>query len=230
MYEPHIRKHKMQNPIARFVETALIETDFAVRRVLSFADLPAGWYFGSGLKPTDKCIDEALRVITSFRDFHPSNIEVFPREDGGIVVSAIKHDDVIDVTCYGMDYFDVYIERASAEAADYEGISASEVQRQIRGLGWREKPPYGYSIRCTTRTHANASIAQLFNHPKTDFQSLMMHAQLAVQEKSAAMYRTSTPKEFQAIPQSFSASSSSNFPMASTSSKILQRQAMYVTS
>lgn len=183
----------------------------AERDILSFASLPRGWHFGRGIPIPRKVISDALYIKSKMVDLGATTIEAFPKISGSIVVSAIKGEDSVDITCYGNGKYDFYVERANQELIDVSKTSFSRLAAQVRFLGWRETTWSDSFTRGTTHGRKVASIAKQFRNLKTDFLSLTIpaHDGAAVRRVNTYHYST-TPSASAASHQFFFVSAAPN--------------------
>lgn len=176
--------------------------DPAVRSILSFRQLEVGWHFGKGKAATEDAVNIALELQRTLREMGAEQIEAFPRIDGGIVVSAMKADDVVDVICNPDGSLGLYIERNDVELVDLVSTNTYTLQSLVRFLSWREKTQFGCSIRSTTRTQKGASIVLSFNLPKTAYPSSTTVVPRDAQERYVSTFRTITTQKFPGTRQS----------------------------
>ena len=67
--------------------------------IRSFANLPAGWHYGTGTGAVHAAVDAALNVNSLLVDYGARNIEVFPDVDGGILVSGYRDRHTLEILC-----------------------------------------------------------------------------------------------------------------------------------
>ena len=202
----------------------------AERDILSFAHLPSGWYYGKGKRINRAVVLDALLVKSTLMTLGAAVVEAFPKSDGSIVVSGIRKDDVVDVTCHGSQKYDFYIERAKEEMVDVAEVSLHRISSQIRFLGWRAWISSDYSTPVTTHGRGVASIAQQFRNLKMVSPSLMKVApDGAVDRYVVTSHYTTTPTGLADIPQS-SFGLADQASQSMNSYKILLKQGTYAIS
>ncbi|MBJ3763388.1 hypothetical protein ILP92_11590 [Maribius pontilimi] len=181
----------------------------AVDRVLSFYNRPDGWHYGKGHAATIASVNSALRVVSTMNSMELDTIEVFPRTDGGIVVSGIRGEQVVDFAVSADGIIDVYEERDDEDLLIRENADYAFVRRYLEDLGWKESGLSGYFIQTTSVMRVADLIAQQSPPPAMDYRLSMKPARTAKAVPYASTVESAIPLEY---PESQQSSRGLNLP------------------
>jgi hypothetical protein len=173
----------------------------AVKKVLSFSDLPKGWHYGSGEKIAKAAINAALDLISLINSKGATALEVFPHVRGGVLVSGYFGGETLDVLALPEGKFSLFHETSEAVIADLPEISSPEVDEYIRELTWRPVKSSDLFTLFTTATKNLDSRAKPLNHQMTDCQSSNWTAVWQIVGTSVHTSENTTHPEFRASHQ-----------------------------
>ena len=129
----------------------VVETnDVVSNRIHSFGRLPEGWHYGEGRGATKVAIALALCIGELFAKRNAEEVEVFPDIDGGILVSAYRKNETIEVLCGPRGYVNILHEKDDNVVYDRKEFSVDEVDAYLRGVAWKPKKSYDCFIPDTT--------------------------------------------------------------------------------
>lgn len=111
--------------------------------------------------------------------------EVFPREDGSVVLSSFRDDYAVDVTVFEDGKFDVEVERNDQLLDEALGVSLDEVLERVKCLNWRNRSSYAFSTQGTIRANEGVSIAPRYSRQTTAFPSSTWNVRKNAAPKSA---------------------------------------------
>lgn len=143
------------------------ETSEFLRSLFDLLNLRNGWYFGGGHAPVIQQVTSAASIGNLLHLAGAEKLEVFPGEDGGILVSGYHDDDTIEVFCAPNNIFRFSLERNDEDIEYLEGLTLSTVRDKIRRHNWRKDKLYGSSIPNTTVRKKSDTKASLSRTPQT---------------------------------------------------------------
>jgi len=143
------------------------ETSAFLRSLFGLLNLPNGWYFGKGRAPGIQQVVIAALIGDLMRLAGVEKREVFPCEDGGILVSGYHKEDTIEVFCAPNNIFRFSLERNDEDIEYLEGLTLSAVTDKIRRYSWRKDKSYGSSTLNTTVEKKGDTKASLSRTPQT---------------------------------------------------------------
>lgn len=155
------------------------ETNEFLCSLFDLLNLPNGWYFGKGHAPGIQQVAIAALIGDMMRQVGLEKREVFPCEDGGILVSGYYKEDTIEVFCAPNNIFRFSLERNDEDIEYLEGLTLSAVRDKIRRHSWRKDKSYGSSIPNTTVKKKSDTKASLSRTPQTMGSQLSVHLVLS---------------------------------------------------
>jgi hypothetical protein len=78
--------------------------------ILSFSDFQEGWCSGSGLPISSKAINEAMKIYQEMKKYYYYEVEVFPTESGGIILTFSQSARFMDVVLNGTGDAEIFLE------------------------------------------------------------------------------------------------------------------------
>ena len=131
----------------------LSRRDTTKRKILSFAELPIGWHYGSGVAATHEAIAAALEIPSLLADAGADAIEAFPDVDGGVLVSGYHDKQTLDVLCDKVGAMTMVYERDDNTMEDPHSVSLDQLREYLGDLGWKlEKSSVCFTIDITATT------------------------------------------------------------------------------
>jgi len=103
-----------------------------ISKINGLGDLQAGWCYGRGVCFGPGVLRDAKQIV---RLFHAQSVfltDVFPGEDGEIMVAAYQSSSCCEVIIYGAGRYDGIIEVADKEERREENIDFKTIDRLIR--------------------------------------------------------------------------------------------------
>jgi len=119
------------------------------KKLNSFLALPDGWHFGEGRPPSFGLVGTAAWIAQKAEEAGAEDIEVFPDPEGGILMSAYRGEDVLEVLCASDGTFQLSFERPVAEELYEEGLSLMDVENKIGALEWPKLNSSDFFIQST---------------------------------------------------------------------------------
>ena len=80
----------------RIIETSGVDEESVVGKLFSFANLPEGWNYGTGSSIPINTIGVAIKWYQLFLNSGLTDVDVFPGEDGAILIAVITGDYYIE--------------------------------------------------------------------------------------------------------------------------------------
>lgn len=173
--------------VVRLFRADSINSSDAMRKLESLRNLSSGWHFGAGHPPSETSYNLAVRTIVLLRALDSRAIEVFPIEDGGILVSAKREDNSIDIACEADGVLSVVVEQNDEEILVEEGLSWEEMLTLLRQIGWKGKSESGLFTLYTTATQRVDSKVQQSGLGASQYRLWMNHVQSASVDRSASI-------------------------------------------
>ncbi len=143
------------------------ELDDFTRRLQEIASLPDGWHFGQGSAPSAERVDMAASVGDLMRRAGAETREVYPSEDGGILVAGYCNDDTMEVFCGADNAFRFSLEKNGEDIVYLEGLSISMMKEKIRRHCWKIESSSGSFTQDTSVKRKDAMLVSLFKMPVT---------------------------------------------------------------
>lgn len=108
-------------------------------KVESFRNLELGWFYGSGIKPTDATIRNSLILLEEIINSGFEKTDAFPGENGEIQVTGYLRDEYIEIIVDSDNINLISFEVNDEEVYYKEDISISNTLQLInhrRGIAW----------------------------------------------------------------------------------------------
>ena len=174
-----------------------LETKIA-ERIRSFAVLPDGWHYGTGVGAVDAAVNAAHYINLLLADYGARNIEVFPAVDGGIVVSGYHGQDTIEILCHPTGLMDLVHEVDDDIVKERNRVSKNDIEKFLGDLEWLPKNSFVHYTQTISAVKKGVSIALPFNpHLETEeYPSLKQSAPLALVDANVAISIDSTGASF----------------------------------
>lgn len=102
-------------------------------KIYSFLNLPNGWYFGDGVSPTRKTINNALRIGGLAQSFSLKT-DAFPGVKGEIEIACIRGNDILEFVVNN-DNITFDFERNNEEIEFTENLSVNEALGKLSNYG-----------------------------------------------------------------------------------------------
>jgi hypothetical protein len=114
--------------------------DPTLDRLFSFAHLKPGWDYGRGTPITLAVIVEAMQMVHHFAALGAQAVEVFPRNSGGILVSAYQGKMTVEAYL-GRDLsVELDVENGETEIASEPNLSIAAALKKVGEAGWLSEP------------------------------------------------------------------------------------------
>ena len=133
-----------------------------VEQVLSFAKLPDGWHYGTGIGATAEAVVTALEVGRLLLDHEARNVEVFPDIDGGIMVSGYRDRETVDIHCLPRGELEFTHEVDDELRRSESRVSIDQVEEFLGGLEWSRKRSFAFYTQPISARSVDASLVRLF--------------------------------------------------------------------
>ena len=124
-------------------------SDAVVHRLLSFLNLDAGWDYGNGRPISPDAILEALSLVHAFRELGARAVEVFPRQNGGVLVSAYQESRSVDAYLDASAFVALEVEVGDKELEPIEKLTVNDAINKVGEAGWLARPSSDSSIHDT---------------------------------------------------------------------------------
>jgi len=85
--------------------------DSIEEKLKSFLNLDFGWNHGTGVATLTCVYSHALSLCSWLRENGLVELDVFPADDGGVMVSAFKGDQVVNVIINANEAYDIEVEK-----------------------------------------------------------------------------------------------------------------------
>lgn len=135
------------------------ETDSFTLRLLEILNLPDGWYFGKGRAPSFTSYAVAALSGHLLRQAGADKLEVFPSEDGGILVCGYHKNDTMEVFCGPNNLYRFSFDINNQEEEYSEGLTLPLLKQKIRRFAWKKENLFDYSIPGTIVERRSATSA-----------------------------------------------------------------------
>ena len=188
-----------------------------IEKIRSFLSKPNGWHYGAGLPATGIAAKRAIETANLLSLMQGIVIEAFPRTDGGIVVSGVNDETVVDLVISPDGFIDVYIEQGDADELVRSKTNLPFIRSYLEFLGWKVTSSSGFFTRSTTATRVADSRVPQSPPQEMGYRLLMKRARSAVAAPSAnTVVRTMSP-EYQVTRRFSPESSSANLKVRNSS-------------
>lgn len=141
------------------------ETDNFTLRLLEILNLPDGWYFGKGRAPSLTCVAMAALSGHLMRQAGADKQEIFPSEDGGILVCGYHNNDTMEVFCGPSNLFRFSFDINDQEKEYSEGLTLPLLKEKIRRYSWKKENLFDYCIPNTIVQRRSDTSASPFRIP-----------------------------------------------------------------
>ncbi|MCA1654552.1 MAG: hypothetical protein ABR588_00395 [Sphingomicrobium sp.] len=143
----------------------------AFGQIETLAELPDGWNFGRGRKPSPAARLNARSLSLLTANLGASGHEYFPEADGGILLIAYRGDESFEILACGNGAFEVAFEDATGlEPAATLG-TVKEVEAELERHGWQSPKSLGSYTRLITAGGRSDTHRLRFVQSKTGPQS-----------------------------------------------------------
>lgn len=122
------------------------ETDNFTLSLLEILNLPDGWHFGKGCAPSLNRIAAATLSGHLMRQAGAAKLEVFPSEDGGILVCGYHKNDTMEIFCGPDNLYRFSFDMNDKEKEYSEGLTLRLLKEKIRRYSWKKESSFDYSI------------------------------------------------------------------------------------
>lgn len=191
----------------RSIFSRVAESDRTIRAILSYLELQPGWHYGEGDSAKAGAVLHALLVVSLLRRAGVETFETFPLVDGGVMVSAYRGGEFVDVTCHATGSFAVLHEKDDIEIFDRADLTFRQVASYVEGLQWQSRNFFASYIQCTSAPNSDASRVSHSRTPQAvAFPLLMQTAPKQLVATNAATSGASTAQEWLESRQFFGAS------------------------
>lgn len=189
--QPVQRPMKFQNK-NRFFSGSRAVSSLPGNRILSFADLEAGWHYGGGIPIEHGVIIRALELLEDMISMGSRKFEEFPGCDGSIILATYYRDREANITVRQDGLYNFLLEENDIVQMEQDAISKNRVLAYMRFFEWKDPSPSVYSTRSTTRSKRVALTVPQYSLRTTVHQSSMKPVPGDVQGQFANIYRYST--------------------------------------
>ena len=134
-------------------------------QISSFAKLPDGWHYGSGIGSTTGALITALEVGRLLIDYQARNVEVFPDINGGIIVSGYRDLETVDVNCMPDGALELAYEVNDELRYADNRASIDKIEKFLGGLEWSPKRSSAFCTQSISVQSADASSVRHSSRP-----------------------------------------------------------------
>ena len=114
------------------------------KKIRGFSRLRKGWNYGEGLSPSQKTVDEALRVAND-ASLWGFDVDAFPGSDGEILIAVYHGDECLEFLVES-DGSVIYVyEKAGKEVSSREDISLGTALQELDKFAEKRKRKWSIS-------------------------------------------------------------------------------------
>jgi len=129
----------------------------AIRKLIEFAELPAGWHYGQGGPIDRELLGNAEDVIHLFFQLGLTLSDAFPGAAGEVMVVAYHRSHRIAVTLDPQVGISFLHEDGDQECCERENLSVAVLKEELRRVASEIWPISGYSIQNSSNTTVTVS-------------------------------------------------------------------------
>lgn len=206
----------------------------SIDKLMSFASLPRGWYFGRGDAIPAAVVKDASAILRDGHAYGFTASDVFPGAEGEVLVTFYENPNhYVQVSIDSPVSFEVVYEVEAEEKLSHECVSVLEVAQllsEIYGEIWRTHSALPSTSHVTSTEPSVDSWTSHLNHLQMEVESpyLMRAAQFKRAGQFATICNSST-HPLQELQEHTGDSTQTHFPMAQSSQKKRARPEILVT-
>ncbi len=167
-------------------------------KLISFAYLPIGWNFNSGLPAEQQALKTAFALLDALVGAGFKDTDAFPAEDGSVMVSAYVGAESYDFDVKVGGTITIAHTREDEDLFYQEGMQLESVKKKIKEFALQKWFTYDYSIFSGTTLNDRGSLLVMPSKtPLTslEFRSSSWSVPTNTQVVSVGIVLSTTPKQ-----------------------------------